>query len=105
MATRASALVGRLQDRRAGGAATLARGAALVDDRFERRGEFVDAFRCLDSFAWLAGQRTVGRPPSDTLMRSLPLLASKLIEVDENRSVIVLARLDGERRGPRRPRP
>jgi hypothetical protein len=97
MAASAAALVGRLQQRRAGRSHVLLRGAALIDDRIERNRQFGDRFRDLDGFgnAW----RELGAVGFllEKLDAIFALGGGQPFEIDEYRCAVVLPGLDGER--------
>ena len=101
MAAGAAALVGRLQDRRARQRprAFSASRARRRSDRAQRRAR-PTVFAASTALATLAESWPRSASSFRNLMRSLPLAASELFEIDEHRRAIVLAGLDRERRGP-----
>ena len=98
MAAGAAALVGRLQDRRAGGDRVLLRRAALVDDRIERGGKLGDGLRRLHRLSDARRKLAAVGLLLQVLDAVLALGGGELFEIDEHRRAVVLAGLDRERR-------
>src|SRR5262249_21287440 len=97
MAAGAATLVGWLQDRRAGRDLMLLRRAAFIDNRIERRCHIGDALRGFDRFGNARrGRRAVGFFLQE-LDAVLAFGGDKLLEIDVDRRVIVLAGPNGER--------
>ena len=99
VAAGAAALVGRLQDRRCRRQPIASGRAALVDDA-DRAPRELGRPICAACTAFATLRRAVPRSASSfrNLIRSLPFFASSVVEIDEDRRAVVLARLDRERR-------